>query len=102
MKTVQPLMKASANSLIDLVSARSSFMQTTLSLPDASTTSLAAACALSMSRQAMMILAPGGKRTLGRQRIGREGKQACALNYKRTATPCDKNRVLHFKTISHF
>lgn len=55
---VQPAVKASANSLIDLLSARSSFMQTTFSLPEDSTTSFAAACALSISRQAMTILAP--------------------------------------------
>lgn len=57
-QTGQPLLMASANSLIELVSAKSSFMQTTFSLPELSMTSLTAACALSMSRQAMMTFAP--------------------------------------------
>lgn len=53
-----PLFITSANSLIDLVSAKSSFLMMTFWLPDSATISLCAASALIISLQAMMTLAP--------------------------------------------
>lgn len=53
-----PLLMASANSLIDLLSDKSSFMQRTFSLPELSLISFTAASAFSMSLHAIMIFAP--------------------------------------------
>lgn len=54
-----PLMMSSANVLMDLVSDRSSFLMTTFSFPVSSKMSVRASSALSRSRHAMMMRAPG-------------------------------------------
>lgn len=54
-----PLMISSANVLMDLVSDRSSFLMTTFSFPVSSKMSVRASSALSRSRHAMMMRAPG-------------------------------------------